>query len=71
MKGEIDTSYTCGSKLSWLHTVHAGRTHAGDVAARGSDLVHVQADTTRTLGDERALLERVVNTLNAVAVHGQ
>ena len=45
--------------------------HPGNVASRGPDIVHVQTDSSGTFGDERTLLECVVDTLNTVTLHRQ
>mmetsp|Transcript_29694 Transcript_29694/g.97086 ORF Transcript_29694/g.97086 Transcript_29694/m.97086 type:complete len:755 (-) Transcript_29694:490-2754(-) len=42
-----------------------------DVRIRRADVVHRQADAARVLGDGRAALERVVDALDGVLLHGQ
>lgn len=44
---------------------------ARNVGAGGADAVNVDTDSPRRLGDEGTLLERVVDTLNAVVLHSQ
>ena len=43
---------------------------AGNVRPRGADVVDMQPDTSRVLGNQGTVLERVVNALNAVRFHG-
>ena len=56
---------------TFLETRLSGCTHPCNVTPGGSDLVDVQTDTASRLGDEGALLEGVVDALDAVVAHGQ
>mmetsp|Transcript_76496 Transcript_76496/g.215220 ORF Transcript_76496/g.215220 Transcript_76496/m.215220 type:complete len:409 (-) Transcript_76496:344-1570(-) len=44
---------------------------AADVAALGADVGNRKADATRLFGDQRTLLQGVVDALDAVGLHGQ
>jgi hypothetical protein len=44
---------------------------AADVRVRRADVVDRQADAAGVLGDHGALLERVVDTVDGVFLHGQ
>ena len=44
---------------------------APDVRLGGTDVVHREPDAASILGDLRALLERVVNALDGVVLHGE
>lgn len=45
--------------------------YPSDVAAGCPDAVNIQADAPSILGDEGALLEGVIDTLDTVVAHGQ
>ena len=50
---------------------NAEKTYTRNVAAGGPDAVDVEADSPRALGDAGALLQGVVDPVDAVTVHGQ
>lgn len=47
------------------------QTHPSNVAAGGPDAAHGHPDSPRGLGDERAVLQCVVDALDAVVLHAQ
>ena len=46
-------------------------TYTSNVATSSSDVVNVQTDATSHFGDECTFLETVVDSLDAVTVHGE
>lgn len=51
------------------HKTVGGALRASNGAARGSDLAHAQPDAPRRLADACALLQRVVDAIDAVLLH--
>lgn len=43
---------------------------SGNVRSLGSDIVDVETDSTGRLGDHRTRLERIIDTLDRVVLHG-